>query len=342
MPGPSLAAPMPMINQCFIEHSLAMTPEGSLNRLPVSGECLHPRDPLLHSNDLTGSQLMSRQALIQLLTALEHPAGNQPREFITRFDEQNPADAQLLDILATRFATVINSARDGQHWPTTSAYVQRLTAHWQQAQTLVIAGGLTSGSFGIALAQLVEARVSALDIIASPWGGATALFGLAQTVSRDGPLLVMDFGATGIKRGIATKYGNRMELLPDLPVSPFKEEGLVRKAGCCEIFRQTRQALDEAMPVAISLACYLNHGHPFDYHSGIYHRLRDDAEHLAEALRTDWLPACGLSSLALLEHDSTSAAFAFRFKHPAMLITLGTGLGSAPCPSSSEPTTGEQ
>ncbi|MEJ2045093.1 MAG: hypothetical protein P8X74_20765 [Reinekea sp.] len=321
-----------MINQCFIEHPLSMTPEGSLNRLPVSGDLLALHDPLRHLSGLNGAQLMSRRALVDLLNTLDHPCGGKPRQFIEHFDPLNDIDSLILQLYAYRFAAVIDTARQGTGWPVQSRFTKSLTEHWNQAQTLVISGGLTCGSFGLDLARRVESLIDQIDVIASPWGSTTALFGLAQTVSFEQDLLVMDFGATGVKRGIASKYGNRMMLLPDLSVEQFKEGGLIRKGGLMAIFEQTRKQVDQPMPVAISLACYLKNGHPFDYHSGIYHRLRDDAPHLALALRDHWLPDCGFTTLALLDHDSTSAAFAFRMKQPAMMVTLGTGLGSAPCP----------
>jgi hypothetical protein len=80
------------------------------------------------------------------------------------------------------------------------------------------------------------------------------------------------------------------------------------------------------------LACYLKNGHPFKYSSGIYYHLEGDCENLAKALHDEWLPESGFFGLSLLEHDSTAAALAFEFKYPAMMVTLGTGLGSGPCP----------
>ncbi len=321
-----------MLNHRFIKHSLTMSPEGSLNHLAINGLLLDRKDPLLNQSNLTGSTLVSRRALSLLLEQMRHPHAPTVRSFLTHFDINNPSDQLVFDLFAYRFAAVVKTARSGQTWHRGSQFQIALSQHWQAITTLVISGGLTSHRFGLQLAEKIESLCPDLAVISSPWGGLTALYGLAQTVAQQDDLLVMDFGATGVKRGIAKKYGNRMELLPNLNVEPFKVNGLIRKRAILDILQATRQLLPKSMNVAISLACYLVEGHPFEYRSGIYHRLGEDSDHLATDIHETWLPSCDLNGLALLEHDSTAAALAFRFKQPAMMVTLGTGLGSAPCP----------
>ena len=321
-----------MLNHPFIKHPLTMSPDGSLNHLPINSLLLHRQDPLLNQSSLTGSALVSRKALGLLLGQVRHPQAPSVRGFLTHFDALNPNDQMVLELFATRFAAIIKTARSGHAWPQANHFQQALTNHWQAIDTLVISGGLTSHLFGLQLAEKIESVCPDLAVISSPWGGLTALYGLAQTVAQKEDLLVMDFGATGVKRGVATNYGNRLSFLPDVSVSKFKTDGLIRQKGLMAIIQQTRDLLPKPMPVAISLACYLVDGHPYEYRSGIYHRLSEDSGHLSTDMHEHWLPICGLSGLALLEHDSTAAALAFRFKQPAMMVTLGTGLGSAPCP----------
>jgi hypothetical protein len=321
-----------MLNHRFIKHELPMHPGGSLNSLAINNLLLAPNDPLLHRPNLTGKDIVSRQAFIELLNQLNHPCQHSLRDFLTHFNADNPADHEVLTLYGTRFSAVIKTAKTGDNWKSESKFQIALKKHWQGIELLTISGGLTSHQFGIALAEFVERQFHSLDVISSPWGGTTALFGLAQTIALNENVLVMDFGSTGIKRGIAHKFGNRIELLPELRVTPHKQNGLIRKQGFLDILRITRQELDKPMQVAISVACYLNEGHPVDYYSGIYHRLGEDSKHLATDLHEQWLPDTGYQGLALLEHDSTAAALAFQLKKPAMMVTLGTGLGSAPCP----------
>lgn len=321
-----------MLTQPFIEHSLYMQPSGSLNRLAVNRLLLLPHDPLVNQLRLTGSDLMSRKSLIQLLKEQQHPHASDLRRFLTQFDPLSQRDMQVLTLFAHRFSAVINTARSPQAWPDNTDFGIALQRHWQATSMLVLAGGLTSAGFGIALAEQMEQLCGNLSVISSPWGSSTALYGLAQTIAYQEDILVMDFGATGIKRAIAHRYGNGMSQLTELEVSPYCDQGLVRRQGLLQALQDTRRDIGAQYPTAISLACYLKDGHPIDYYSGIYHRLGEDSTHLASDLNASWLKQVDLGPLLLIEHDSTSAALAFQFREPAMMVTLGTGLGSAPCP----------
>ncbi|MDO7645253.1 MAG: hypothetical protein MUQ62_11115 [Reinekea forsetii] len=321
-----------MLNTRFTAAPFFMTPDGSLNSMAVSSDRLASDDPLCGTANLTAYQLMSRHALIGLLDAQGHSSQGQPRVFLSHFNADRPRDRCTVDIFAQRLAVVVHSARHYAPWQQGTIFQQALSRHWQRVQTLVIAGGLSSQQFGIHLASAVAGRLADLSVICSPWGGDTALYGLAQTYRSPDELLVLDFGATAIKRAIAHRYGNRLEMLSTLRVRDFSLDGQIRAPQLLAILRQTRAELPGPMAVAISLAAYLDHGHPFDYHAGIYSRLRQDCRHLASTLDRQWLPACGYTGLALLEHDSAAAALAFQFHLPAMMLTLGTGMGSAPCP----------
>ncbi len=323
-----------MLNHQYQPHPLAMTPEGSLNSLLVPTQTLHPLDPLLKTGPKTAVNLVSRQAFVELLVLKKHPIGKNLRQFLTDFSIDDPFDSSIFELFAKRFLTVIKTARSRSIWLGTapSPFQSRLAEHWANARALVISGGLTTSDFGIELASYVERKLHTVTTVASPWGGLTALYGLAQTTASKDPLLVLDFGATGIKRGIAINYGNRINHLPDLKASHFKNSGLISDNQFIDILKQTRQLVDIDLPVAISLACYLNKGHPFNYTGGIYHRLGAERSNLTKIMGEEWLPKTGFGDLALLEHDSTAAALAFKFSQPAMMVTLGTGLGSAPCP----------
>lgn len=304
---------------------LALTPEASLNRMPVvMTEQDKPRP---------ARYWVSTPALLSLIH--EHTPGDERsvRQFLTTFSGEAEADQAILRTFAKRLIRVIQTARTGQAWADGSDFQRQYAQHWQSCETLVLAGGLTSGEFGQHLAHLLEAALAPLNVLVSPWAGQTGLVGLAQHYGSAEPLVVMDFGATGIKRGLAYHHGNRIVPLPELTVDHWlDDQGLFRADAFRAVLKDTREHLDGRLPLAISLACYLDRGHPHDYHSGVYHRLIDDCDHLATTLHQQWLPSAGFSGLALLEHDSTAAALAFRFSKPAMMVTLGTGLGVGVCP----------
>ncbi|MEP4544609.1 MAG: hypothetical protein ABJ000_00415 [Saccharospirillum sp.] len=304
---------------------LALTPEASLNRMPVVMTGQDKPRPARY--------WVSTPALLSLIH--EHNPGDERsvRQFLTTFSGEAGADQAILQTFATRLIRVIQTAHTGQAWADGSDFQRRYAHYWQSCETLVLAGGLTSGEFGQQLAHLLENALAPLNVLVSPWAGQTGLVGLAQHYGSAEPLVVMDFGATGIKRGLAYHHGNRIVPLPELTVDHWlDDQGLFRADAFRAVLKDTREHLDGRLPVAISLACYLDHGHPHDYRSGVYHRLIEDCEHLATTLHQQWLPGAGFSGLALLEHDSTAAALAFRFSKPAMMVTLGTGLGVGVCP----------
>jgi len=304
---------------------LALTPEASLNRLPVAmaeGESPTPAQHLVSTPAL--------QSLIQ-----EYLPGDERsvRQFLTTFDSGLTGDQAILQTFADRLVRVIHTALSGQAWLHGSDFQREYASHWQHCETLVLAGGLTSGIFGQQLATKLETALTPLNVLVSPWAEQTGMVGLAQHYGSAEPLVVIDFGATGIKRGLAYHHGNRIVPLPELAVDHWLDnQGLFRAKAFQSVLKDTREHLDARLPVAISIACYLDHGHPHDYRSGVYHRLIDDCDHLATTLHKHWLPGAGFSGLALLEHDSTAAALAFRFSRPAMMVTLGTGLGVGICP----------
>ncbi|MFQ3229827.1 MAG: hypothetical protein ACI9DO_001192 [Reinekea sp.] len=323
-----------MRNSATSNNAFTMSPEGSLNHLPVDCSGLAPGDPLFGRHIKTGAQLASSLAFQQLITELITDRMMTIRHFLDRFVISNPIHYKVLLCFSKRLTCVVKTAIEGLNWPKKprTSLIQ-LIEHWRNTNTIVLSGGLTTGSFGQNLASMLEQELIGSSVIHSPWAGKTALVGMAQTVKSYEDLLAIDFGATGVKRAVASHYGNRLNELKEIPTASYTDiDGKIGKHGLIEILTQTRRELDHSMPVAISIACYLDGGHPFKYASGIYYPLEADCDNLAEALNNQWLPACGFHGLALLEHDSTAAGLAFDFTHPAMMITLGTGLGSGPCP----------
>lgn len=302
---------------------LTLTPEASLNRLPVSlgGE---PERPARH--------WVSTQALQNLMLAEQPGDERSVRQFLRTFDPEGDSDARILEAYAERLNAVLKTALRADHWAAGSDFQQDYAAQWRQCQRLVLAGGLTSGAFGRALTATLNSRLDGRELVLSPWGGQTGLVGLATQWQQSTPLLVMDFGATGIKRGLARR-GQPLQALPELNVDHWlNDQGLFRATALQAVLQDSRTLVGAALPTAISLACYLNDGHPFDYHSGVYHRLVDDCDHLATELDRHWLPAAGLGRLMALQHDSSAAALAFPSTVPTIMVTLGTGLGVGLCP----------
>lgn len=303
--------------------TLTLTPDASLNRLPVKLPD-GPERPARH--------WVSTAALHQLILQEEPGDERSVRQFLRTFDPDNDADQQVLSRYADRLAIVLNTALAADYWAGGNGFQQRYAQVWQQCQRLVLAGGLSSGAFGRALTEALSGRLSGRELVLSPYGGQTGLVGLATLWPHPDAMLVMDFGATGIKRGLAFADA-KVEPLPELTVDHWlNDAGLFRAQAFQAVLRDTRTLVGAPLPTAISLACYMKDGQPFDYHSGVYHRLVEDSPHLATTLNRDWLPSAGLGPLVSLMHDSSAAALAFPSPVPALTVTLGTGLGVGLCP----------
>ncbi|PTY37795.1 hypothetical protein BGP77_15060 [Saccharospirillum sp. MSK14-1] len=302
---------------------LTLTPEASLNRLPVTlpGE---PTRPARH--------WVSTQALHGLMLDEDPGDERSVRQFLRTFDARNPQDECILTRYANRLMTVLKTALRADYWAQGSPFQQGYAHCWRQCQRLVLGGGLSSDAFGRALMAALTGGLDGRELALSPYGGQTGLVGLATLWSQPSPLLVMDFGATGIKRGLVDERG-KLQSLPELNVDHWlNDDGLFRADAFQAVLHDSRMAVGTALPTAISLACYMKDGQPYDYRSGVYHRLIDDSPHLAHSLDQQWLPKAGLGRLVSLMHDSSAAALAFPSPVPAIMVTLGTGLGVGLCP----------
>ncbi|MFG1495537.1 hypothetical protein ABMA57_02810 [Saccharospirillum sp. HFRX-1] len=302
---------------------LTLTPEASLNRLPVA-LANEPIRPARH--------WVSTQALHGLMLAEDPGDERSVRQFLRTFDSDQASDARILARYAERLTTVLKTALRADYWLAGSDFQQGYARYWQRCQRLVLGGGLSSGAFGRALTEALNGQLDGRELALSPYGGQTGLVGLTTVWHEPSPLLVMDFGATGIKRGLVDAQGN-LHSLPELNVDHWlNDDGLFRAEAFSAVLRDSRTLVGAALPTAISLACYMKDGQPYDYHSGVYHRLVEDSPHLASSLHQHWLPEAGLGRLVTLLHDSSAAALAFPASVPAIMVTLGTGLGVGLCP----------
>lgn len=303
---------------------MTLTPEASLNQLPVKLPDA-PVRPARH--------WVSTQALHGLMQDEDPGDERSVRQFLRTFDMRQTSDARILERYAERLRWVLKTALGADHWAAGSDFQQGYASYWRRCQRLVLGGGLSSGDFGRALHEVLSGQLDGRELLLSPWGGQTGLMGLKTLWSAPSPLLVMDFGATGIKRGLINAQGE-LHSLPELLVDHWLDDaGLFRAPALQAVLRDSRTLVGSAIPTAIGLACYMKDGQPYDYHSGVYHRLIDDSPNLAASLDQHWLPDADLGRLVRLMHDSSAAALAFPSPVAAIMVTLGTGLGVGLCPT---------
>jgi hypothetical protein len=152
-------------------------------------------------------------------------------------------------------------------------------AFWQSVKHVCLGGGIVSGNLGrhairAARDLLIEHGVNDLTIEISPYALYLPLVGLARAAPADtDQMLLLDFGQTSIKRGIAGYQGDqvtKLQLLSSLPavcgdVFQFEytlEEIHRRWRQMLEVIEESWSYASPSSALGISLACHLSGGRP--------------------------------------------------------------------------------
>jgi len=204
-------------------------------------------------------------------------------------------------------------------------------AHWRTIQQVWLAGGLAErlgpGLSAGARSEADRLGANRVSIELAPYPSSLPLIGAARNSQSEGAhAVVLDFGHTAIKRGVAT-YQNtsllRIELLEPRRAPPADH---VIETVIEEIADTLTVAPEDVDPqVLVSLASYVSpSGEPEDSHS-LYAPLRTLAPAaLADAVRQrSGRPV----ERVRFEHDGTLAAAGVVSDVPAAVIMLGTALG---------------
>lgn len=221
-----------------------------------------------------------------------------------------------------------------------------LHQHWWTLARLWIGGGLIRGHLGDRLIEDIQAVFSEAgtippELMRDPYGAALPLVGAACCM-RQVPdnAVVMDFGSTNVKRGVAEYRDGTLRTLRVLP--PFETDwhGSIEDETALRGFRDgfmipaiagTLAAVRPDSPqVNISLAAYVDEsGQPFARQGAIYAALGRITEGFQQALSEQVSQSLGRRVQINLIHDGTAAAAA----HPGdAVMTLGTAIGMGYAP----------
>jgi hypothetical protein len=210
--------------------------------------------------------------------------------------------------------------------------------HWSRVEHVWLGGGIAA-----ALGQhlLAGAREEARRLITRHWAievapdaAILALVGAGRIrLEKPGQRIVLDFGQTAVKRGVAIVSDDslqHLQRLPDVPV--HLKEGETPPDVSLEfvvdtIARTFRTAQDRGFAlehdVLASVASYVIDGRPFD-RRGLYAPLGSvDPRDLEERLRQ----RAGAALHLAFVHDGTAAAHAVGAPRPSAVILMGTALG---------------
>jgi hypothetical protein len=312
---------------------LELTKEASLNRTLLAD--LPGADP--HLVGQRGWDVLRLEALASL--AAEHGIHAAHRSAVPRRVSEALASADLAAVdharrvvaeygrrLGHLVATLRLGFEEGSPWRT--AYRQ----HWRSVDRIWLGGGVTAalGSELLQCARTEAVRLgvddSTLDV--SPHADVLALLGAAR--SRAGAAeraIVLDFGYSSVKRGVASFRRDTLQRLDVLRSLPPPRPGLDVARSVLDVIRTT---IIEAQPagidpeIVISLATYVHDRRPINS-SELYDLLNDvDFEHLdAELTRLTGVPL-----RVRCMHDGTAAAAGVPSNGRDGVVVLGTSLGA--------------
>lgn len=215
--------------------------------------------------------------------------------------------------------------------------------HWGGIRRVWLGGGLVSGQLGLlvqerALAFVRESGIGDLDVRLSPYALALPLVGIARRAPPGcDRALALDFGSTAIKRAYAIY---RQATLVELRLLPPWPTGWVDGGDAGHFLERMVSAVADAWraagepsscPVLISVAAYVQDGHPMAAQGGVYMQLRRITDNLQAELARRIGARLGFVVDVLLSHDGTAAAAAHAGEQDAAVITAvitaGTALG---------------
>jgi hypothetical protein len=225
-----------------------------------------------------------------------------------------------------------------QGGPPPSAWRVAYLNHWAQVQRVWLGGGLTAalGAFFIddGRAELERLGVRGALIDLAPNADVLGLIGLARSRLQPPPVnIVLDFGNTSVKRGIALaprRVLEHLEVLPSRSALPLNQKpdaaaiATLVVESIADTFAEAERRWGTVDPhVTVSLASYIIDGQPLPWsrYGSLQHPVRRQLE--AE------LRSCTGARICLdFMHDGSAAARGLIQPGRAGLIVVGTYLGA--------------
>ena len=215
--------------------------------------------------------------------------------------------------------------------PGESAWREAYLRHWRQVEHVWLGGGLAAalGQALLAATRTEAARLGAdaVTIDVAPQPAVLALVGLARTFGvANGRGVVLDFGHTLVKRGVAEICANDLRGLHAMPEVTTRDNEVVEFVidTVAETVSAAREQFGALLPsVKVSLASYMANGRPVDSHSTYSPLGALEPREIAAEITA----RCGAALDIEFFHDGTIAARGLPHSPHAALIMLGTGLG---------------
>lgn len=227
-------------------------------------------------------------------------------------------------------------------------------AYWGALRGVILGGGLLAGRLGplavqAAQAVLDEHGAQALRLRLARHPAQLPLLGLARSAPPTAAtLLAFDFGQTSVKRGLAHYRSGALAELQLWPSAAIDCGDLFRPNLSVEAARERWSWMLDLLAASwadlparaqaqtalgLSLACYLNGGHPAPTELGCYGVLQFLSPHLESFVCREIGRRLGRAVAVVLRHDGTAAAAAYAGETDAIVLMLGTAIGNGFPPS---------
>lgn len=329
-----------------------LRPLASLNRRQFIS--LPGIDPELAGK--TGWELLSRQAFIQLIQGQAPKLGLEtiaPPDLPLHLNAllASPAGSRraiaetIADQYGRRLGYLIASIILSPHGltaplvPWEEAYLK----HWQEeVQEIILGGGLASGQFGQRLGPAVERALDQCGlpgrrVEAAAYPAYLPLIGAARSIGPDapGPVIVVDFGGTQAKRGVAffdeAQALHKLRVLPSQSLETLMEPGQTAElaAAMVRIIVETINAAGSTITphILCSVAAYVQDGQPMNINRGAYTWLNHILPNITGWFSQQISAMNGTPVEIEFGHDCDTAARAYAGQSKAAVLMLGSALG---------------
>lgn len=221
-----------------------------------------------------------------------------------------------------------NAEKDAAYWE-----------YWSQVDEVYLGGGLAEGQFGRLLMTSAQAILQqyALDmqLHIADHPRHLGLIGAARYVPSGAQALVLDFGSTRVKRGRVFYSEAGLQQVQVLPSFPAGFDVFVETGSEQAIFERFVTLLvdayqpQDAALIPVSISAYVTPtGQPLLSQGGIYMHMSRLSDDLPALLSETVSQRVGRSVTVKLLHDGSAAASTYAPLDHAVVITLGTAIGS--------------
>jgi hypothetical protein len=213
-------------------------------------------------------------------------------------------------------------------------------AHWKlwgSIRTVHLGGGLVTGKMGVWMLKGVRIITTnagsnlAIDLAHYPQH--LPLFGAARYIATGQKSYMLDFGGTYVKRGFA-QYGSdglkQLTLLSSVE-SAFTNDVIDVRDTMVDIIAETAKDFDAPI-IPVSIAAYVDaNGQPLIAQGGIYMQLAQLSDDVPAMLSELVSKRIGKPVTIKLLHDGSAAASFYAPEANAVVLMLGTAIGSGYC-----------